>query len=184
MKDAITGVWDTVKTKTKETWDGIWADIKGIINMIINGVENMANRVIDAINAMIKAVNDVADKVPGIGAELIPKIPNIHLPRLAQGGFVRANTPQLAMIGDNRHYGEIVAPEDKMQEMVDRAVALASQTSSNNMSDYYLEIMVQLLRNIIDLIERMDLTVNIDIREIKKKLVELDKRSGYTLRPT
>lgn len=184
MKDAIAGVWDTVKTKTKETWDGIWADIKGIINMIINGVENMANRVIDAINAMIKAVNDVADKVPGIGAELIPKIPNIHLPRLAQGGFVRANTPQLAMIGDNRHYGEIVAPEDKMQEMVDRAVALASQTSSNNMSDYYLEIMVQLLRNIIDLIERMDLTVNIDIREIKKKLVELDKRSGYTLRPT
>lgn len=184
MKDAITGAWDTVKEKTKETWDGIWADIKGIINMIIDGVENMANRVIDAINAMIDAVNEVADKIPGIGADFIPNIPNIHLPRLAQGGFVRANTPQLAMIGDNRHYGEIVAPEDKMQEMVDRAVALASQTSSNGMSDYYLEIMVQLLRNIIDLIERMDLTVNIDIREIKKKLVELDKRSGYTLRPT
>lgn len=184
MKDAIAGVWDTVKEKTKETWDGIWADIKGIINMIINGVENMANRVIDAINAMIDAVNEVADKVPGIGADFIPNIPSIHLPRLAQGGFVRANTPQLAMIGDNRHHGEIVAPEDKMQAMVDRAVALASQQSSNNMSDYYLEMMVQLLRNIIDLIERMDLTVNIDIREIKKKLVELDKRNGYTMRTT
>ena len=184
MKDAIAGVWDTVRTKTKETWDGIWADIKGIINMIINGVESMANRVIDAINAMIDAVNEVADKVPGIGADFIPNIPNIHLPRLAQGGFVRANTPQLAMIGDNRHHGEIVAPEDKMQAMVDRAVALASQQSSNNMSDYYLEIMVQLLRNIIDLIERMDLTVNIDIREIRKKLVELDKRSGYSFGST
>lgn len=184
MKDAIGGVWDTVRTKTKETWDGIWADIKGIINMIINGVENMANRVIDAINAMIDAVNEVADKVPGIGADFIPNIPNIHLPRLAQGGFVRANTPQLAMIGDNRHYGEIVAPEDKMQAMVDRAVALASQQSSNNMSEYYLGMMVELLRNIIDLIERMDLTVNIDIREIKKKLVELDKRSGYSFGST
>lgn len=184
MKDAITGAWDTVKEKTKETWDGIWEDIKGIINMIIDGVENMTNRVIDAINAMIDAVNDVADKIPGIGAELIPKIPNIHLPRLAQGGFVRANTPQLAMIGDNRHYGEIVAPEDKMQEMVDRAVALSSQQSSSNMSEYYLGMMVELLRNIIDLIERMDLTVNIDIREIKKKLVELDKRNGYTMRTT
>lgn len=184
MKDAITGAWDTVKEKTKETWDGIWEDIKGIINMIIDGVENMANRVIDAINAMIEAVNDVADKIPGIGAELIPKIPNIHLPRLAQGGFVRANTPQLAMIGDNRHYGEIVAPEDKMQEMVDRAVALASQQSSSNMSEQYLSVMVELLRNIIDLIERMDLTVNIDIREIKKKLVELDKRSGYSFGST
>ncbi len=184
MKDAITGVWDTVKEKTKETWDGIWADIKGIINMIINGVESMANRVIDAINAMIDAVNEVADKVPGIGADFIPNIPNIHLPRLAQGGFVRANTPQLAMIGDNRHYGEIVAPEDKMQEMVDRAVALASQTSSNGMSEQYLSIMVDLLQRIIDLIEQMDLTVNIDIREIKKKLVELDKRNGYTMRTT
>ena len=184
IKDVIAGVWDTVRTKTKETWDGIWADIKGIINLIINGVESMANRVIDAINAMIDAVNEVADKVPGIGADFIPNIPNIHLPRLAQGGFVRANTPQLAMIGDNRHYGEIVAPEDKMQEMVDRAVALASQTSSNGMSEQYLSIMVDLLQRIIDLIEQMDLTVNIDIREIKKKLVELDKRNGYTMRTT
>lgn len=184
IKDAIAGVWDTVRTKTKETWDGIWADIKGIINLIINGVESMANRLIDAINAMIDAVNEVADKVPGIGADFIPNIPNIHLPRLAQGGFVRANTPQLAMIGDNRHYGEIVAPEDKMQEMVDRAVALASQTSSNGMSEQYLSIMVDLLQRIIDLIEQMDLTVNIDIREIKKKLVELDKRNGYTMRTT
>jgi phage-related protein len=184
IKDAIAGVWDTVRTKTKETWDGIWADIKGIINLIINGVESMANRVIDAINAMIDAVNEVADKIPGIGADFIPNIPNIHLPRLAQGGFVRANTPQLAMIGDNRHYGEIVAPEDKMQEMVDRAVALASQTSSNGMSEQYLSIMANLLQRIIDLIEQMDLTVNIDIREIKKKLVELDKRNGYTLRTT
>ncbi|MDY3230675.1 MAG: hypothetical protein SOX46_03730 [Clostridiaceae bacterium] len=183
MKDAIAGVWDTVKAKTKETWDGIWSDIKGIINLIIGGVESMANRVIDGINAMIDAVNKVADKVPGIGADLIPSIPNINLPRLAQGGFVRANTPQLAMIGDNRHYGEIVAPEDKMQAMVDRAVSMASQNSSG-MSDYYLEMMIGLLRKIIELIEQMDLTVTIDIREIKKKLVDLGKRSGYPLRTT
>ncbi|MCB7320774.1 hypothetical protein [Lacrimispora sp. 210928-DFI.3.58] len=184
LKDSVVGVWNTLKEETKRIWDGIWADIKGIINMIINGVESMANRVIDAINAMIEAVNEVADKVPGIGAELIPKIPNIHLPRLAQGGFVRANTPQLAMIGDNRHYGEIVAPEDKMQEMVDRAVALATQNSSGGMSEYYLASMVELLKNIVDLIEQMDMTVTIDIREIKKKLVELDARSGHKLRTT
>lgn len=183
MRDAITGVWDTVRSKTKGIWDGIWADIKGIINMIISGVESMANRVIDAINAMIDAVNEVADKVPGIGADLIPNIPNINLPRLAQGGFVRANTPQLAMIGDNRHYGEIVAPEDKMQEMVDRAVAMASRNSSG-MSDQYLAIMVDLLQKIIELIEQMDLTVYVDIREIKKQLADLEKRSGYKLRPT
>ena len=39
---------------------------------------------------------------------------------------MKANTPRLAMIGDNRHYGEVVAPENKMQEMVDAAVRAVS----------------------------------------------------------
>lgn len=90
-------------------------------------------------------------------------------------------TPRLASVGGvNAGNGG----EDKMQEMVDRAVTLASQQNSSNMSEQYLSIMVDLLQRIIDLIEQMDLTVNIDIREIKKKLVELDKRNGYTLRTT
>ena len=46
----------------------------------------------------------------------------------------------LAMIGDNRHQGEIVAPEDKMQAMVDRAVAMAS---NQNMTDQYLLMMIE-----------------------------------------
>ena len=97
---------------------------------------------------------------------------------------MRANTPQLALIGDNRHQGEIVAPEDKMQAMVDRAVSMASQTGNDGLSEQYLSMMVELLERVISLIEQMDLTVNIDIREIRKKLTELDKRSGYTLRTT
>ena len=40
------------------------------------------------------------------------------MPKLAQGGYVKANTPQLAMIGDNKTQGEIVAPEDKMLDMI------------------------------------------------------------------
>lgn len=187
IKDSIVGVWNTLKEETSKIWNGIKDVIKGVIDSIITGVEGMVNRVIDGINAMIDAVNSVASKLPGVSDEAIKPLNHVSLPRvpwLAQGGFVRANTPQLAMIGDNRHHGEIVAPEDKMQAMVDRAVALASQQSSNNMSDYYLEMMVQLLQRIIDLIEQMDLTVNIDIREIKKKLVELDKRNGYTMRTT
>ena len=142
----------------------------------------MANSVVRAINKMIEAVNSVADNVPGIDDELIPTIPELHLPRLAQGGFVKANTPQLAMIGDNRHYGEIVAPEDKMQEMVDKAVSMVSGSGNSGMNDQYLALMADLLQRIIDLIESMDLTVTIDIREIKKKLADLDKRTGYTLR--
>lgn len=187
IKDSIVGVWNTLKEETSKIWNGIKDVIKGVIDSIITGVEGMVNRVIDGINAMIDAVNSVASKLPGVSDEAIKPLNHVSLPRvpwLAQGGFVRANTPQLAMIGDNRHHGEIVAPEDKMQEMVDRAVAMASQKNNSSMSEYYLGMMVELLKNIIDLIERMDLTVNIDIREIKKKLVELDKRSGYSFGST
>ena len=181
IKSAWEDTWNGLKSKTVEIFNRIWATIKSIINSIIGGIERMINSFVTGINKVIGAVNEVADKIPGIDAEFIPKVSKVSLPRLAQGGFVRANTPQLAMIGDNRHYGEIVAPEDKMQEMVNRAVAMAS---GSHMSDQYLMIMIELLKEIIALIEAMDLTVKIDIRDIKKKLTELDKRSGYTLKTT
>ena len=189
IKDKWTSVWNGLKEKTISIFDDIWSGIRGAINSILSGVEKMANGVVKGVNKMIDALNnlsfDVPDWVPGIGGESfgldIPNMSTVKLPRLAQGGFVRANTPQLAMIGDNRHYGEIVAPEDRMQAMVDRAVALAS---GNNMSDQYLALMVDLLKQIINLIEAMDLTVKIDVRDIKKKLTELDKRTGYTLKTT
>lgn len=69
-----------------------------------------------------------------------------------------------------------------MQEMANRAVAMTS--GSENMGEQYLSVMVDLLKKIVDLIENLDLTVNIDIREIKKKLVDLEKRSGFSMRTT
>lgn len=183
LKDAVVNVWTALKSKTSEIWNGIWNAIKGVINNIIAGVENMVNRVVTGINTMISGINGLISKIPGVSGGSIPAMGDVSLPRLARGGFVRANTPQLAMIGDNLHQGEVVAPEDKLQEMVDKAVAMAPR-NDNGMSEYYLEMMVELLRKIIELIEQMDLTVTIDVREIKKRLEDLDKRSGYKLRTT
>lgn len=181
LLEFITGVFTGDWSKA---WEGVKNIFKGIFNSIVSLLESAMNFIVSGINRVLDGINDVVGAVGDvIGLDFeIPTMKKVSLPRLAQGGFVRANTPQLAMIGDNRRYGEIVAPEDKMQEMVDRAVAMASQGSG--MSDQYLIMMIELLKQIIDLIEAMDLTVNIDIREIKKKLTELDKRSGYTLRST
>ena len=56
----------------------------------------------------------------------IPTASIARIPYLADGGYVARNTPRLAVIGDNKRYGEIVAPEDKLQKMVDLAVSKAS----------------------------------------------------------
>lgn len=189
IKEVWTEIWTGLKETTIEIFEGIWDGIKGAINNILGGVETMANGVIKGINRMIEALNklsfDIPDWVPDVGGNSfglhIPTIPTIDLPRLASGGFVRANTPQLAMIGDNRHQGEIVAPEDKLQAMVDKAVSLASRS---DIAEQYLISVLGLLQKIVELIEAMDLTVEIDIREIRQKIADLDQRSGYKLRTT
>lgn len=180
IKKAWGNTWDNLKKKTEDIFNGIWSTIKGIINKIIGGVEKMANNVVRAINKMIEAVNDVADHIPGIDDELIPEIPEIHLPRLAQGGYVKANTPRLAVIGDNRREGEIVSPESKLLDMAQTAARMAAGGGNSEQ----MERMIALLEKIISLIEALDLVVNVDIREIHRKLKDLDKRTGYSLRTT
>lgn len=43
----------------------------------------------------------------------------------AEGAYVKANTPQLAIIGDNKHQGEYVAPEGKLYDMALQAAKAA-----------------------------------------------------------
>ena len=187
VKENWEKLWNGIKTFVVDCFTGICNGIKGTINTILSGVEKMANGVINAINGMINALNsisfDIPDWVPEIGGNSfglnIPTIHNISIPKLAEGGFVKANTPQLAMIGDNRHYGEVVAPENKLEELLNRAVSLAS--NSGLPAEYY-ERMVAFLSRISEQIEAMDLTVYVDVREIKQRLTDLEGRSGYSLR--
>ncbi|RFZ77315.1 hypothetical protein DS742_19180 [Lacrimispora amygdalina] len=91
--------------------------------------------------------------------------------------IVNNATPQLSLIGTT---GRSTGTADQVQNMANQVMTMPTES----MSDHYLTLMVDLLQKIVDLIEAMDLTVNIDIREIKSKLADLDKRSGYTMRPT
>ena len=127
--------WNAMKTTVTNVFQGIWSTIKKIINSILGGIEKMANGVVDGINTVIRALNNLSFTTPdwlpgGLGGKSfgfnIGEMSKVSLPRLAQGGYVKPNTPQLAMIGDNRHQGEVVAPEDKLEEMAMQAVKNAS----------------------------------------------------------
>lgn len=118
-----------LKEKVTSIMGSLWSGLKNIINSILGGIEKMANGVISGINKAIHALNNLSFNIPSwvpvIGGNSfgfhIPTLSSISIPKLAEGGFVKANTPQLAMIGDNRHQGEVVAPENKMQNMADEA---------------------------------------------------------------
>jgi hypothetical protein len=111
----FSGIWNKVKNTFSELGTKIGDSISGAVKAGINGVltsiENIVNKFIRMINGAIGVIN----AIPGVN---ITKLNELSIPKLAQGGYVKANTPQLAMIGDNKTQGEIVAPEDKMLDMI------------------------------------------------------------------
>ena len=102
---------------------------------------------------------------------LIPNIPD-QPSAFGTGGRPRRNTPQLA-IGDNVLWRD--SWHLRMQEMVDRCNGITQQQRHERPVPCYYGRPSQ---KIIELIEQMDLTVYVDIREIKKQLADLEKRSG------
>lgn len=143
--------------------EGILGTFKTVVNGIIGGINRVVRIPFDGINAVLDGIRGInimgVSPFGWIGSIGVPQIP-----MLAQGGFVKANTPQLAMIGDNKHYGEIVAPENKMLAMA-REAARLSKDSSNSAE------IVMLLQQIIALMGSMN--INIDGETFVKKIFEI-----------
>ena len=140
----FSGIWNSIKNTFSNLGTSIGNAISGAVKSGINGVisliEKTINNAINLINGGINLIN----KIPGVN---IGKIGRLSLPRLAEGGYVKANTPQLAMIGDNRHHGEIVAPEDKLEEIY-RKVLKEQGIGNDNKIVELLKTIIELLRNI------------------------------------
>ena len=129
-------------------------------------IENTINKAIGLINGCINVIN----AIPGVN---IQKINKLNIPRLAQGGYVKANTPQLAMIGDNRHQGEIVAPENKLEDIYRKV--LKEQGAGND------DKMIELLEKIIQILINLSLEFNlyIDGDELNKKLEKIKNKNKF-----
>lgn len=119
IKEALVGAFQAVVTLIKTPINGVI----GLINGLIKGVVTGINYVLKAFN---KLRINIPQWVPGIGGKTLgfnfSMLSAPQIPKLAQGGYVKPNTPQLAMIGDNRHQGEVVAPENKLKQMAADAV--------------------------------------------------------------
>lgn len=135
FKDKFSGAWEAVKNVFSSGGqvfdgikDGILDGLKAVINALISGINTVISIPFNGINAALDGIRnvDIAGFTP---FSWLPSIDTPQIPALAQGGFVKPNTPQLAMIGDNRHQGEVVAPEGKMLEMAKQAAMRAASGS-------------------------------------------------------
>ena len=128
--------WDKIKegVKTYTVKFGFVDDLKDAWNNLVNLIQNARST--------------------KVGKALLPDVPY-----LAQGGYVKANTPQMAVIGDNKREGEIVAPESKLRAMA-QEVAGASNTQT-----------VAVLNAILQAVNNIDPNVYLDGESIKKNTV-------------
>lgn len=183
IKGVFSGDWEGAWNGIVTAFDGIFSGIadiaKGPINMVIGFINGLITGVQSGINAIVRSVNKLSFKVPnwvpGIGGEdfgfHLPEADFSKIPYLAQGGYVKPNTPQLAMIGDNRHQGEVVAPEGKLLDMAQKAAAMASSAE-------LLAEAISILKQILKILETLDLDIQLDGKSLKKYVV--DKINDHT----
>lgn len=194
IKDALWNIVDFVGDTFSSAWSNVWNGIinafdnifggivdiaKGPINMVIGLINGMLDGLESGINWIVRRVNalsfDVPDWVPVIGGDHfgfdLPEVGFGSIPYLAEGGYVKPNTPQLAMIGDNKHQGEGVAPEDKLLEMAQKAADMASSAE-------LLAEAISILKQILKILETLDLDIQLDGKSLKKYVV--DKINEHT----
>lgn len=128
MRAKIATTWGSLSSR----WSSLMSHFKDKVVSVKIKFESIVGNIRSFINSAI--ISKINSKIPFP----LPKIPH-----LAQGGFVRKNTPQLALIGDNRHQGEVVAPERKLAEMARQAAAGAGGSDAR-----IHPLLVELLREL------------------------------------
>lgn len=182
IKGIFSGIIKFVTGVFTADWKKAWQGVSDIFSSIASGFANIfkkpINAIIDGINSFIGGLNKIKipDWVPGVGGKgfYISKIP-----RLAEGGYVKANTPQLAMIGDNKTQGEIVSPEDKMYEVM---IAALKAYGSNNANREDIQVLVSIMYEILEAIKNLRLIVDGDSLndDMNKRDLERALRTGIT----
>lgn len=180
IKNNLSTTWTNLKkessdrfTEMKEnigkSFDTLKENIKRPINAIISFVEKMANGVVDSVNKIIATVNSLGSvDIPGVGTVGvdIPTLNHVHIPRLADGGFVpNTNMGSLFWAGENG--AEIVAHASGGTEVLN-----ASQVASAVASGVREAIIDAVTPYMVDLVNSnqaiadKDMSVNIGDREI------------------
>ena len=118
-----------------EIWNSIWDVIKGVINLVIGGIngftgaiEDAVNFFVDGINVLIDGANALVGWIPGVSSHVVPSLGHLDIPdipELAQGAVIAPNNPFLAVLGDQTTGTNIEAPLDTIKQALVEAMGTA-----------------------------------------------------------
>lgn len=118
-----------------EIWNSIWDVIKGVINLVIGGIngftgaiEDAVNFFVDGINVLIDGANALVGWIPGVSSHVVPSLGHLDIPdipELAQGAVIAPNNPFIAVLGDQTTGTNIEAPLDTIKQALVEAMGTA-----------------------------------------------------------
>lgn len=146
FKDVFSKAWQAVKNVFStggKIFDGIKDGIANVFETVVNGIIKCINKVIsipfETINKTLNKIRNISflniSPFKGLWKENPLTVPQI--PMLEQGGWVAANNPQLAIVGDNKREGEVIAPESKIYDQVSKAIR-----DNNNVGKQEIELTI------------------------------------------
>ncbi|MBQ4123628.1 hypothetical protein IJD44_07925 [bacterium] len=169
----FSGIWQGIKnafgsvgTWFKDTFSKAWENVRNVFSTggrVFDGIKDgidrtfkiVVNKLIDGINRVIKIpfdkIKDALNKIRNVEIAGwhpfygLPYISTPQIPRLAQGGYFKANQPTLAMVGDNMTQDEVVTPVPKMQ---DALRTVLNEEKGNTEIVSLLKQIINLLKNI------------------------------------
>lgn len=175
----FSNAWQAVKNVFStggRIFDGIQQGIantfRNIVNSLIRGINRVVSIPFNSINTALRMIRNATIA----GFQPFSWLPSVYVPQipfLAQGGYVKANTPQLAMIGDNRHQGEVVAPEDKLMSLYKKA----NQEMGLGNNEKVIELLEKIIQILINL--SLDFNLYIDGYELNKKLEKIKNKNRF-----
>lgn len=144
----FTGDWKRAWSGVVQVFEGIWKGVGSFLQGIVNGFYAVINSIIRAINS----INiDIPDWVPVLGGKnwspsLKVKTPP-EIPWLAKGCVIPANSPFLAVLGDQKSGTNIEAPLSTIEDAVERVMRRNSGISDERI----ISLLSQLLEAVLNI---------------------------------
>lgn len=130
LLDFLTGIfsgdwekaWTGIKNFFGGIWDAIWGIVKGVVNLIIDGINLLWTGIYAVVSGIVNAIGGIAGALGDLFGQdwhfSMPSEPPL-IPKLASGGLAYGEVT--ALIGDNfnaRQDPEVIAPLSSLKGMI------------------------------------------------------------------
>ncbi len=163
LMDFLTGVftgnwkkaWSGIEKFVKGTWDGIWGIIKGVVNLIVDGLNLLWSGIYNVVSGIVNGIGGIAKVIGKLFGQdwgfSMPKEPPL-IPKLATGGL--AYGPTLAMIGEGADREAVLPLNADVYGEIANGIQAAGGTSNRET--------ITLLERILTAIGQIDPTIVMD----------------------